>query len=91
MSRTQHARSHSLKGRRCSEPGCINMARGERLICDTCTIKVRRRLGLCPNCGSEREKLAVINSITKRQLHRNGEPVFVMKCTGCGREQRART
>ena len=80
----------SILEKQCSEPGCINIARGG-LICDTCKIKIRRRLGLCPNCGGERRKVPVINSITQRVLKRAGKPVHEMVCEGCGRRQRART
>jgi hypothetical protein len=50
----------------------------------------RRGMGLCANCGGERERVAVINALTGKQLRRGAGrlPVWQMRCVGCGRVQR---
>lgn len=71
----------------CSVYGCLRIAdQGE--VCSYHLQMSRREAGLCANCGGEREQVPVMNDLLGRQLMRYGQPVWAMRCTRCGREQR---
>lgn len=74
----------------CSHPGCISIREAGGGLCAQHRLLWRRGMGLCPNCGGHRERHPVINEITGAQQRRGPErlPVWRMRCTDCGREQR---
>lgn len=66
--------------RRESEPAfCPAHLRAERL-----------RRGVCPNCGGSEREVPEINALTQKQLRRNGELVFALRCEDCSHQRRPR-
>jgi hypothetical protein len=75
----------------CRRPGCTRIA-DPGPLCQHHLMKWRRGMGLCANCGGSRVQVPTINALTGRQLRRGPQrlPVYEMRCSGCGRVQRAR-
>lgn len=56
-------------------------------VCQHHIMQARRSAGLCANCGKERARRPVMNSLTGLQLRRKGSAAWEMVCVGCGRVQ----
>lgn len=75
---------------RCTQGECLSIREPGSPYCAQHRLLDRRRRGVCPNCGAEREVVPVLNDLTGRQLRRGPrrEPVWQHRCTGCGHTQR---